>query len=69
MHKDQDETSQADVTKDCHSVTEAEIDTTLKDSFPASDPPSWTLGTAPCADTSQDTEEPGEKDPNANKTA
>ena len=65
MHKDEDETSQADVTKDCHNVSEAEIDTTLQDSFPASDPPSWTLGTVPCADTgSEDTEELSEKPPN-----
>ncbi|MEP7342816.1 MAG: hypothetical protein ABI977_34125 [Acidobacteriota bacterium] len=27
-----------------HSLSESAIDSTLEDSFPASDPPSWTLG-------------------------
>jgi hypothetical protein len=35
----------ADEGKASDPMTEAEIDSTLMDSFPASDPPSWTLGT------------------------
>jgi hypothetical protein len=43
-------------------MSEAEIDKTVADTFPASDPPSWTLGTdhhAKCPDeTSREESEP-----------
>jgi hypothetical protein len=42
-------------------MTEAEIDKNLQDTFPASDPPSWTLGTdhkAPPAKDESDEDEP-----------
>ncbi len=37
-------------------ISEAEIDENLEDSFPASDPPSWTLGSEHRAETKQETE-------------
>jgi hypothetical protein len=48
--------------KESEPISEAEIDENLEDSFPASDPPSWTLGSEHRADTKQETEneEPAE---------
>jgi hypothetical protein len=39
---------------------ETEIDETLEDTFPASDPPSWTLGTDHQVETQSDAEDNGE---------
>lgn len=44
-------------------MSEAEIDKNLQDTFPASDPPSWTLGTnhreKPPAEDAQDDDDEG----------
>lgn len=44
MTEDENRITQ-NVNEQSEEMSEAEIDNTLMESFPASDPPSWTLGT------------------------
>jgi hypothetical protein len=58
MDHDEDQLTKGHVSPECHDVSEAEIDSALEESFPASDPLPWTLGAVPCvATTTKDNEE------------
>jgi hypothetical protein len=62
LAEDKDQENQNTPDKGAEQMSEDEIDKTLADTFPASDPPSWTLGT------DHRNEQAGEK-PTENSTA
>ena len=45
MKRNSKSNSQQPTRKESEPISDTEIDENLEDSFPASDPPSWTLGT------------------------
>ena len=45
MNKNNEAARRANDKKDAEKMSEAEVDENLEESFPASDAPSWTLGT------------------------
>jgi len=47
MAKDKNDREQTEVRQGGEQMSEAEIDYNVMGSFPASDPPSWTLGVRP----------------------
>jgi hypothetical protein len=61
MTEDEDRIVQP-VTEQSEEMSEAEIDNNLMESFPASDPPSWTLGTNHREETQDKKSEPGDDD-------
>ena len=58
MTKESDETTQpSEEASAAAGMSEEEIDANLEDSFPASDPPAWTLGTDHHAETNEESED------------
>ncbi|HEY0321809.1 MAG TPA: hypothetical protein VGC66_12680 [Pyrinomonadaceae bacterium] len=62
MKSDQDETAHAAEDAGVDEMSEEEIDATLEDTFPASDPPAWTLGSDHPSNTKQPPETNDAKD-------
>jgi hypothetical protein len=62
MERDQDEAAQGAEDVRAGEMSEAEIDKNLEDSFPASDPPAWTLGSDHNSDNKQQPEPDDLKD-------
>ena len=59
MAKDENDREQTEARQGGEQMSEAEIDYNVMGSFPASDPPSWTLGVRPSKTTREEFE--GEK--------
>ncbi len=57
MKKDANDLPQTPGSAGAGEMSEAEIDENLKETFPASDPPAWTLGTDHRPDAEQESED------------
>jgi hypothetical protein len=64
MIESESDSQDASAHRNCE-ISEEEIDLNLEDTFPASDPPSWTLGTNHCqkSPAESDEEESGTDEP------